>query len=357
MKHNVLPVKILTGLKYGKIKCLFAGLFILFLMVAGRDYLTGAIYRGDSDSASSEGIGAYVQLLLSCSAIGLIGCFVTDVAIKSRKKDWNWLKIDKLLALGLGGYVLMFLAVGDRGGAVQAMSALLLLFAVLIKPIDKKLFVVMALTGAFVLTIVGLGRDSGRKTETRSMIKDGLQEFQDLEMKSPYILTVELANSSICLYSSVAEINTREAYFYGSLWRSDLMAQVPFIKHIYARFFGWDDKKMSSSNYITYITYGEGSVSGTGSSIIADVYLNWGAIGVMVWMFGLGALYKRVYIGASRGESLIWIIVAAGLGSAAFYSARATFWVFLRPALWSSVMVYYLVKPKYEARKSHDKLE
>lgn len=333
----------IVSVDYSKVKWVFAFLFGLFLLVAGRNYLTGAIYRGDSDSAAAEGVGAYVQLLLSCSSLALIACFVTDSAIKSKKTGWSWRKLDKVVLVLLGAYVFMFLAVGDRGGAVQAVSATLLLGSVFIYTIDIKKFAVLALTGAFVLTVIGFGRDSGAKTEKRSMVKDGLEELQELEVDAPYVLTVELANSSICLYSSVAEVSRREQFFYGSLWRSDLMAQVPFLQHLYARFYGWDDKEMSSAGYITYVTYGEGSVTGTGSSIIADLYLNWGPVGVMICMFGLGCLYRRVDIGLNKGEGVLWIVAAAGLGAAAFYSARATFWVFLRPILWSSALVYFFV--------------
>lgn len=332
-----------VSVDYAKLKWSFFVIFAIFVATAGRDYLTGAIYRGDADTAAAHGVGAYVHLLLSYTVFALVAFYVPVAGARIKRGGRWWREIDITILSGLVCYVLMFLAVGDRGCAVQAVSALLIIYAMFVKSIGFKNFLILALMGAFVLTVIGLGRDSGRKSGERDMLGDGLQELQEMDSGASYMLTQELANSVVCVYASLENTPSERDFFYGSLWRNDLLALVPFAQQGYTAVFKVSQKHQNSSEYLTYLINGEGAISGTGSTIIADLYLNWGEVGVIIFMFGLGVLYKRVNQGVVNREGFNWVVAGAVLAGLAFYSGRAPYLVLLRPIVWTLLITKLLV--------------
>ncbi len=332
----------ILSVEYEKLKWAFYMCFALFLLFAGKDYLTGAVYRGDSDSAAASGLGAYFQLLLGFVVITAIAFYLPVAAAKIRKHGRWWQEIDILLLIVLGLYTLMFLAVGDRGGAIEVACALMLIYGMLVHPITKKQFCVLAIVGALVLTIIGLGRSSGSKSGDKNMLSDGVEKLETMDTNSAYILTLELANSSTCLYAAIDNVPTQHSFFYGKLWRGNLLAVVPLSQQIVGGFFEMKPDEMGSGGYITYLFYGDESVVGAGSSIIADLYLNWGEVGVVVFMFGLGVLYKRIHQGVVNRESLMWVVAAGALATVAFYAGRGGYLIFLRPVIWSLVIAKML---------------
>jgi oligosaccharide repeat unit polymerase len=326
---------------YKKLFWFTAMLFILFVLTAGSKFLSGGAYKGEGGNSAGEGISTYFQLLMGISILVLTVIVILNKKNKLKSSAILWLfKLDKKYIILSVSYVLLFLSVGDRGAPMQIVFAFLVLFGSLVRPIVFKEFIVIIIAGAIVLTLVGLGRSV--ETDENILIAG----TNEAEFSSNYDATMELANSARILYIALDNVPEHHSYFWGKLWLVRVLALVPLAQKIYLKIS--DDKlyKMSSSLYITYLRYGLNPFSGEGTALIADIYLNFGLIGVMFFMLLLGLFFKKVQNELGLQRSFYWLITAAALASVAFYIGRGSLFEGTRPMIWGLVLAILLVKRK-----------
>jgi oligosaccharide repeat unit polymerase len=316
-------------------------IFIMFLLTAGQDYLSGAVYKGESKSATGAGISVYFQLLFSYSIVILCTIGILNI-LEDKNLTYTQIikKIDKKILLLFTATIFIFLYVGDRGGALQPMLASLILYGTFIKPINKKQFFLIIFLGAVLMTLIGIGR---AEKSNDNILLAGVNK---VEFNSNYEFTLELANSARTLYKSLSNVPERHDFFYGKLWVSQILANIPLAQAVYLNISGDKIYELDSAEYITYITRGKFSNSGEGSSLIADIYLNFGIYGVILFMFLFGMFFKKIINEFELKSSLYWIIAGAILASYAFYLGRGGLLYPLRPILWSILLVFIFIKRK-----------
>ena len=260
---------------------------------------------------------------------------------KYKTKAVSWLKrLDKKYLLLVAVYLLLFLSIGDRGAAVEVTFTFLVLFGAIVRPISFKEFTGIILLGAIVLTLIGLGRSS---TSDENILVAGANK---IEFQSNYDATMELANSVRTLYNGLSNVPEQHDYFLGKLWIKNFLALIPLSQNVYFQL--TDDKpyEFGSAAYITYIRFGTKSPSGEGTSLIADIYLNFGLIGVIFFMFLLGLFIKKLQNELNTQQSFYWIISAGIFASVAFYMGRGSLFDGLRPVLWGLILVILFTKRK-----------
>ncbi len=328
-------------LDYKKLLWFSVILFILFLGIAGSNFLTGGFYKGQGGASTGEGISIYFQLLFGISIIVLTAIVLLDNKSNYKTKIIPFfLGLNKKYLILAGTFVLLFLSIGDRGGPMQLTLTFLILFGSLVRPISLKEFSLIIVAGAIVLTLVGLGRsaDTGENILVAGANK--------AEFTSNYDATIELANSVNTLYSVLSNVPEHHDYFLGKIWLGKFFAVIPFSQNIYLQLS--DDKfyELGSANYITFLRHGLNPPYGEGSSLVADIYLNFGLIGVIFLMFILGLFFKKLQNELDQQTSYYWIITAAFLASVAFYMGRGGLFDMLRPILWGLVLATLFVKNK-----------
>jgi oligosaccharide repeat unit polymerase len=176
------------------------------------------------------------------------------------------------------------------------------------------------------------------------MLSDGLNEFNFNE--TGFRATLQLANSARVLYSAIEDIDESEDFFYGELLIGNLLGVVPMAQSVYLNLTDTKKYELSSSQYLTYIKFGEDSVHGEGTTIIADIYLNFGYVGVLVVMFLFGIFYKKVNFELHLKRSHYWVIIAAIVGSYSIYMGRSNLLHPLKYIVWSIPITFLLVKKK-----------
>jgi oligosaccharide repeat unit polymerase len=250
------------------------------------------------------------------------------------------LRLDKKYLLLVGVYILLFLSIGDRGAGMQVTFTFLVLFGALVRPVSLKEFSFIIVVGAIILTLIGLGRSS---TSGENILISGANKA---EFQSGYDVTMELAKSARTLYSALSDVPEHHDYFWGKLWLGKFLAVIPLSQNVYLQL--TDDKpyELGSGGYITYLRYGVKPPSGEGTSLIADIYLNFGLIGVIFFMFLLGLFFKKVQNELNQQKNYYWIITAALLASGAFYMGRGGLFDLLRPILWGFILATLFVKKK-----------
>ncbi|TXD51438.1 O-antigen polymerase [Polaribacter sp. IC063] len=327
--------------KYNKLLNFTIGLFILFVITAGKSFLTGGVYKGDGGSSSGDGIAAYIQLLYSISIILLTAVIILDKKKQYEGNVFKWfLNFDIKFLILFFSYIILFLLIGDRGGPVLLFLTTSIIIGSIIKPINFRTLITTVAAGSIVLTLISLGRS---EKSGIGIFTAGAEKF---EFSSGYDNTLELANSIRTLYRAVSNVPERHNYFYGKLWRSDLLAIIPFSQSFFLSLTEAKRYEMSSSGYITYLTFGLNPHSGEGTSLIADIYLNFGILGVLFFMYLLGMFFKKIDVELYSNNNFKWLVVAAILASLSISLSRNGLFVMVRPVLWSLLLVSLLVKKR-----------
>jgi oligosaccharide repeat unit polymerase len=315
--------------------------FILFVMTAGSKFLSGAVYKGQGGGTAGEGISVYFQVLMSISILVLTAVVVLGKKNKFKSNALLWFaNLDKKYLVLAGSYVLLFLSIGDRGIPMQIVISFLVLFGALVRPIVFKEFIVIIVVGAIVLTLVGLGRSV---ESDENILVAGSNEA---EFTSNYDATIELANSARTLYIALYDVPDHHNYFWGKLWLGKLLTVFPLAQSQYLKFTNDKPYELGSGKYITYLRFGLYPPSGEGTSLIADIYLNFGLMGVIFFMLLLGLVFKKGQNELQLQRSFYWIIFAALLASGALYMGRGGLFGGLRTIVWGLILAMVFVKRK-----------
>jgi len=190
------------------------------------------------------------------------------------------------------------------------------------------------------MTLIGKGRGV---TSSENILVAGAS---NIEITSGYDLTLELAKSSRALYKSLANVPQYHDFFFGKMWISGFLSVVPLSQNIYFQLTDNVMHEVGSSKYITYLMRGKHSTYGEGTTIIADIYLNFGLFGVIFFMFLLGVFFKKVVNELNLQQNYYWIVPAIVLASLAFYMGRAAMPLVFRPIVWGLFLTMLFVKRK-----------
>jgi hypothetical protein len=328
---------------YSKLLYFTTALFFFFILTAGKAFLTGAKYiEGDSNITGT--IASYINILLSIS-LTLLTVFIVLENKKNYKNNLlKWiLRLNKLYLALILSYILIFLAAGDRGGPIAIILTLLILIGAIIRPIRIKEFLILTIIGSIFMTLISIGRAIDSDL---NIINSG---YENLDIRSGYDITLELANSIRTLYMAISEVPSHYDYFYGELWSGNLLSVVPFAQSIYVTLTNIGNEYLGSAEFITYLTFGKNSHTGEGTTLIADIFLNFGAIGVVILMFLFGYFVKKANLNLLVASNINWIIIASIVGGFSLYFGRSSIFVILRPIFWSFPLVYVLIK-KYQIK-------
>ena len=324
---------------YKKLLLFTASVFVLFLLFAGRNFLTGGVYKGEGGSAAGGGISKYFALLFQ---VGLI--LSTGLIIYKNKKNYKgnlikwFLGLDKLYLVIVVVYIVLFLLIGDRGGPLTLILTILLLVGSFVRKFKFYEVVLLTILGGFIMTLIGLGRSEASGFE---IFTAGSEKFEN---STGYDTTVELANSVRTLNASVAEVPNNHNYFYGSLWITQLLSPIPFAQSAYMDLMDLEWFEIDSSGYITYLVLGKYPTWGLGTSLIADIYLNFGLIGVLFFMLVLGILIKKLSLELNQPSNYKWFIMAITIGGISFYYGRSNYLMSFRDIIWGFLFFRFLVK-------------
>jgi len=140
--------------------------------------------------------------------------------------------------------------------------------------------------------------------------------------------TVELAYSVRCLNHAIYSISSIDDYFFGYFQIRQIVSSIPGAGGVFLKIFGENKNKYNgSTNYITYLIQGEYPKYGDGTTVTADLYLDFGVFGVVIgcMLFGLFLSKYEYYLYRGKIDSIIiWIILLLYLSSA-LSLGRSTF--------------------------------
>lgn len=319
-------------------------LLLIFLNFAGLNYILGG-YGGDAQ-IEVGGIAAYSELLLQLS-------FYASMILNARNAKTLYIEYtfkEYVKSYGLFFYIpfvsynCMVMLSGDRGPMISLVIGYIVSYTYIAKNrIKLPVLLAVFLGGMSFITILGM---------TRTFSKDGLSFREKMELAfrgetinrydsfSPN--TAELAGSVRTLHMSINYVPEQHSFLYGLFQFKYVMAVVPFISSVTNQVFDPQYKYKGSASFITWIEQGDRPSSGAGSTCVADLYLDFGLIGVIIGFFFFGRFVQNIeyklYIQQNISLWLHTLCLYSVVVS--LYAARSSILFHLRAIVWLYIILF-----------------
>lgn len=241
-------------------------------------------------------------------------------------------KIIYLIVLIL--FIALYLLSGSRNMPLGLLIILLVTFNEIERKIPAMYFLGIILVGVVVFYFISTIRTDS--------VSGGL---------SLNVFMSNLADASVFDFARDLIVNNRNLYTlvdfadntghtYGLSMLSSLLMLVPYAGTYVSETYGIPMDFMYVAGFNTYLEFGFGSTFGLGGNIVADVYLAFGFIGVLIAFILLGLFISHV-INKYKISVTYFIIYCILVGNAVFMN-RENYLLPLRPILYSLIMFWIL---------------
>lgn len=315
---------------------------VLFLSFNAGTYLRGN-YSQELLETSKGTWATYSIIFLNCSMYsitllrGYSFSLSGSVSLRRYTKSFGM-----VFYVCSGIYLLFCFILGDRGPLIFFLLAYLFGYLLATKhrfSVGTVLLVLFA--GAFVLNVIGIRRGSDEQYN----VSQYNQQIMDVNSISP--LTAELASSNRTVMYAVESTPAQFPYRYGLFTINNLLSIIPFSSTI-LRSLGINFSELSlyahSSQFLTWYDQGDNPVSGVGSSTVADIYLDFGPIGVVIVLLLLGLLIRKMdmllFSNDVTNYSLFMLVLGCVFFSQSIYIPRSMLIPILRTSIWTYVFIW-----------------
>lgn len=283
--------------------------FLLFIGTGGYASLKGA-YSGDT--VQTSGLGSYFRAFTT----PFLYCAIAlqfNYLYRSNKKKLEKKRINKVLILYTLFFSVLMLMSGSRANTLQVILMCGALYTMYYKNIGFIRFIPLMIIGVLGMFALNIARGGGE-----------ISGFADIVMD----LIINNRNT----YVAVDYVDVNGVTF-GKTMFSVVLAPFPFMQKIIFSIFNINVSDASSSALMTKISLGGESELGLGTNIIADLYMSFGMIGVVVLMFLLGRYIAKFLFMAKT--NIYALIAYSVMISYSVYIVRAEFFFAGRDLIWS----------------------
>ena len=311
---------------YGKKKITELSLsgFNQFVIICSFSYVLYLIF-GTSYRSSIYGYGT-TGVLENYTRFGFMNIFYTCIIVNGYRLRYH-LEIDTFKKLVLNTPVillcivifhsLMLFAQGDRGNLITLwMLFLAPLFFGSLK-FSKIRILLYSSLGLFFANLM-------KSFRTKEPLSFDLPENTFI-LNIVYDNFLELALSGRILNHAIFSV-AESGYFLGWFQLKHLISSLPGLSGLFNRLFQVPSYLDSSADYMSYVIQEGKVLYGDGTSLLADFYLDFGLLGVVVGMIAVGKLasYVDQVLILKRNVNLTsWIVVLIGISSS-FYMPRGS---------------------------------
>lgn len=323
-------------------------LFIVFLGFTDPRYFMGGYGPAAFGGIELSGISYYANFYLCLFFIAYIAVFTYNYKFILKIQSDNYRdfisKIDKKILIILVIYFILILLSGDRGPIIQLGLTLTGSFILLYK---KKISLIKTISfiiaGVFIISYIAYIREL---KDTDSYL-DKIVEASEImktrkrnESISPG--TVELAASVRAMHASVSHVES-DGYSFGTYQAIQIVGIIPGLGLFLSELLNLDLGEMKSSTLLTQMVLGNDPTHNVGTSVVADIYLDFGLYGtiLMFLIFGLFIRNVEMKVFAKTACSVfLWVLFFLIL-SKSVYIGRSTIIVLFREGLQLYLIVYF----------------
>jgi len=228
---------------------------------------------------------------------------------------------------------------GDRGPILQIIIAYFTCYCILdLRKYNIIIIVAAVAVGAFIISFLAFFRHYDGTGNLIDMIRHSSAMQADMVSSQMSVSpsTFELSKSVRTMHASVSYTEDN-GYSYGIFQGFQLIGIIPGLGSLFTIFFGIDNEMLKSSRFLTNHL---GSDHGLGTTVVADIWLDFGIIGILVIFFIFGAFLRRVdeNMYSRIPLSVFWYILIIVFISKAFYIGRSTILILFR-----DVVIGYII--------------
>lgn len=315
--------------------CTYA-FFGLYLAFVGQDFFSG-IFNAGTSSSNYFLIGFQSLVALTITVVCYTGYYRHNDKLNFRKFMGLF---DKPFLIFVFIFILMFFFVGDRGPALQVFMILVTLYAVYVKRISLKVFLIGVSVGMFLMLFIS----SARVTRTSGFHdSNSLSSFinrgsSNMKINSVFDLGMDLTMNNRNLYVAV-DYADKNGINYGKTMITQIVGIVPGLQPLVLSTLGMTEDDMSSGRIINKLTIGDDATWGVGTNLIGDIYLSFGVIGVVVFMMFFGYIHTRFQQKMLYSLNVNYVIAYVISMSYAIYYPRASYFSAFRNILWPIILL------------------
>ena len=282
------------------------------------------------------------KYFLVTSGFGLLFVYVAltgigDFSKHSEDENMGFLMVAQAVLLAIVViYSYVYFATGNRGGAIKVCLMLLASYVYIAKDgVNYKRIFVLFIIGAFSMTLIGIIRmqETKKLNEISSLISAK-------ETISP--LTVELSGSVNTVHLVLANVPIKQNYNWGTSFINGFSVLVPGLSRI------THGVAEPSGETITKMYFGENMPDwgwGFGSSCIADVYISFGILGIIVIFFFLGRFIHYLEYGTFVADKSPYFLILSFCVFSQFHSlCRGSFSILFLSWDYAVLLVFLFVQ-------------
>jgi hypothetical protein len=291
----------------------------------------------------------FAVIFLEASLFALIVQHCRNLSLRATQigSFWMYVKSYGLMNLTvLFIYLASVMVSGDRGPLMIFGIAIFSSYVMITrKKISLVTFLLLLVVSAQVISLLGDVRNQSKGSDFLSRLSQAVEPkasmiFDESSFSTP---TQELALSVRALHRAVDYVPERHDYLMGRFQFQQIVSAVPFVSNIYPHIF--EDvsyRYRSSPSFITWIRQGDDPWSGDGTTCVADLYLDFGIVGVVAGMMLFGYMIRHAELSMYSGQlpTLLGHVFLLVFLSKAIYISRASLLVDFKGACWTFAVLW-----------------
>ena len=297
----------------------------LLLMVSLFDILKSGIYDGN------WGEGSIYKVLAD-----IFICYIIFAKFTSGIPLKNLILNNKIFFFIVICYILEITTIGNRGLILRISILTLFLYTIFYHRINKGVVISLFIGGLMLLYYVGTVRGGGE-----------FEGFGNLDNKEiPVIIQVgkDLTINNRSLYV-LMKYYQEFGPTYGRTWLMNILSVIPFSQSAYLSISGASLGDINSASLVTDLHFSgatDDDIIGLGTNLIGDIYVCFGLLGVIIFMYILGRGLSFTYAKGAKGN-LVYLFIYAIMFMDCIILTRSTYLTSIRPITWGLVL-YILSK-------------
>jgi hypothetical protein len=190
-----------------------------------------------------------------------------------------------------GLFLLMVAMEGDRGPVLMVGAPILLIQHYFVRPIKWRWLFLIGFSAMIIFWVVGKGRAVAFSPVKMIEIFFEQKAAGGTSWVDPF---VEMGGSWKTVNMTLFLVPGQEPYWHGTSWLQAMLKMIPYLEGYLASKFGFTFAH-APAGWLTETIFWRGA-AGTGFSIAAEGYLNFGYAGAFMELFVIAVLMHRVFI-------------------------------------------------------------
>lgn len=309
------------------LSAIFAVMLAYFLLNGGLGYFADQFTYNLSDQDIF--MGYIVQFITPIAYAMLIIAFLLP-----SKKNLSFYIAVLLVAF----YVVMILSTGSRTIPLAMIIIAIVMYNDKVKRLGIGKLAILGVTFVLVMVLAGALRGSGELISSSS-ISQNASEVIDEKSGNYFSFANELIICNRNLYYLISSAHN-VTYTYGVTLLGSFLGMIPFLRSFVMSVFGVPEYVLNSALYNTFMTSGPNYTKGLGTHAVADIYLCWGIIGVIIIFYLYGYLITKF---KNNRANIYSMVVYYMIVSNAVYACRASIFN-LNSIIWTLAIIYIVLR-------------